>query len=87
MEIARDLVAAGLDLRAYDPVVQAPEGAEDRASDADAVRDADLVLSLTTAHESRAALESSLDSLRPGAVFADLNTASPGAEERAGSPC
>jgi 3-hydroxyisobutyrate dehydrogenase-like beta-hydroxyacid dehydrogenase len=77
MEVARDLVAAGVDLRGYDPVVEAPEGAEDRVSDADAVRDADLVLCLTTAHESRVALENSLASLRPGVVWADLNTASP----------
>ena len=51
-------------------------GAELAASTADAVRGADLVLSLTTAAAARAAATAAAPALRPGAVYADLNTGS-----------
>jgi 3-hydroxyisobutyrate dehydrogenase-like beta-hydroxyacid dehydrogenase len=76
--IAADLVAAGADVRGFDPLVPAPPGVAPRADDADAVRDADLVLSLNSAHDAREALDAGLPALRPGTVWAEMNTASPG---------
>jgi 3-hydroxyisobutyrate dehydrogenase-like beta-hydroxyacid dehydrogenase len=76
--IAADLVAAGADVRGYDPAVPAPPGVAARAGDADAVRDADLVLSLTAGHEARGALVAAGPALAPGTLWADLNTTSPG---------
>lgn len=87
MAIATDLAAAGADVRAFDPRVPAPEGVEQRDSDADAVRDADLVISLVTAHESQAALEAALPSLPAQAVWADLNTGSPGLKRTLEQAC
>lgn len=75
--IAADLAAAGADLRAFDPAVKAPNGIEQRASEADAVRDADLVISLTTAEAAETALRRSLPALRAGTLWADANTAAP----------
>lgn len=77
-EIASDLVAAGADVRGYDPRVDPPAGVDRRAGDADAVRDADLVLSVNSAHDAVAALDQSLPALVPGTIWADLNTAAPG---------
>jgi 3-hydroxyisobutyrate dehydrogenase-like beta-hydroxyacid dehydrogenase len=77
-EIARDLVAAGADVRGYDPVVEPPAGVDPRAGDADAVRDAELVLSVNSAHDALPALRASLPALNPDTIWADLNTASPG---------
>ncbi|MFI7540292.1 DUF1932 domain-containing protein [Actinoplanes sp. NPDC049599] len=76
-EIARDLAAAGADVRGYDPVVDPPAGVHPRSGDADAVRDAALVLSVTSAHDALPALEEALPALRPGTIWADLNTAAP----------
>lgn len=77
-EIARDLVAAGADVRGYDPAVAPPEGVDVRRDEADAVRDADLVLSVNSAHDAPVALANARPELRAGTVWADLNTASPG---------
>jgi 3-hydroxyisobutyrate dehydrogenase-like beta-hydroxyacid dehydrogenase len=77
-EIARDLVAAGADVRGYDPMVTPGHGVVPRADEADAVRDADLVLSVNSSHDAMVALVNALPSLRPGTIWADLNTASPG---------
>jgi 3-hydroxyisobutyrate dehydrogenase-like beta-hydroxyacid dehydrogenase len=76
-EIARDLVAAGTDVRGFDPLVTAPLGVDPRRDDADAVRDADLVLSVNSAHDALSALESALPALPDGTIWADLNTAAP----------
>ncbi|MEV0714051.1 DUF1932 domain-containing protein [Asanoa sp. NPDC050611] len=76
-EIARDLVAAGADVRGYDPLVDPPPGVAARADDADAARDADLVLSVNSARDALPALADALPALRPGTVWADLNTAAP----------
>ena len=76
-EIARDLVAAGCSVRASDPnPAREVPGAELAGSTADAVRGADLVLSLTTAEAARAAATAAAPALQPGAVYADLNTGS-----------
>jgi 3-hydroxyisobutyrate dehydrogenase-like beta-hydroxyacid dehydrogenase len=76
--IALDLVAAGADVRGFDPAVPSPPGVSSRSDDADAVRDADLVLSVNSAHDARAAFDNALPALRPGTVWAEMNTASPG---------
>jgi 3-hydroxyisobutyrate dehydrogenase-like beta-hydroxyacid dehydrogenase len=77
-EIARDLVAAGADVRGYDPKVTPADGVTPRADEADAVRDADIVLSVNSSHDAVTALVNALPALRPGTIWADLNTASPG---------
>ncbi|MBP2328258.1 3-hydroxyisobutyrate dehydrogenase-like beta-hydroxyacid dehydrogenase [Kibdelosporangium banguiense] len=78
--IARDLLAAGAVVRAYDPAVAAPAGMVPAASEADAVTGAGLTLSVNSA-------KSSIDALRAGiaacqGVWADLNTASPGTKRQ-----
>jgi 3-hydroxyisobutyrate dehydrogenase-like beta-hydroxyacid dehydrogenase len=80
--IARDLVAAGAAVRGFDPKVPPPPGVVGSDSDAEAVIGADLVLSLNSAGDAVAALTASLDALSPGAVWADLNTASPAVKRR-----
>ena len=88
--IARDLAAAGVLVRGYDPVAPVPAGVTAAASDADACQGASLVLSLTTAGESEKALEQALPGLSGAAagngeagrpVFADANTASAGLKQ------
>ena len=76
--IAADLIAAGVDVRGYDPKVEAPAGCAPRRDEADAVSDADLVLSVNSGQDAAPALAAALAVLRPGVVWADLNTASPG---------
>ena len=77
-EIARDLVAAGADVRGYDPLAIRVEGVQPREDEAAAVADAGLVLSVNSSHDAMTALENALPGLRPGTLWADLNTASPG---------
>jgi 3-hydroxyisobutyrate dehydrogenase-like beta-hydroxyacid dehydrogenase len=87
--IARDLVTAGAVVRGFDPAVSGLAGVTPASgfisagSDAEACAGAHLVLSVNSAKEAVAALRVSLDAVRPdgrepGAVWADLNTASPG---------
>jgi 3-hydroxyisobutyrate dehydrogenase-like beta-hydroxyacid dehydrogenase len=80
--ISRDLVAAGAAVRGYDPVAPAPDGVAAATSEADACTGASLVISLTTAHESQAAFRAAAPGVAPGALYADLNTASPGLKQR-----
>ena len=80
--LAGDLAAAGAAVRGYDPKVPAPAGVTGTGSDAEAVAGADLVLSVNSASDAVAALEASLATLRPGAVWADLNTAAPSVKQR-----
>jgi 3-hydroxyisobutyrate dehydrogenase-like beta-hydroxyacid dehydrogenase len=77
-EIARDLVAAGADVRGFDPQHITVEGVQARRSEADAVADVDLVLSVNSSHDAMTALENALPALAAGTLWADLNTASPG---------
>jgi NAD binding domain of 6-phosphogluconate dehydrogenase len=81
-EIAADLVAAGADVRGYDPKVAAPPGVAGRVDEADAVRDADLVLSANSSHDAVPALINALPGLRTGTLWADLNTAAPQVKEQ-----
>lgn len=75
-KIAADLVAAGCSLRAWDPVRQLP-GVASAASDREAVRGADVVLSLTTAAYALEAARSVAGELSRDALYADLNTSAP----------
>jgi 3-hydroxyisobutyrate dehydrogenase-like beta-hydroxyacid dehydrogenase len=81
-EIATDLVAAGADVRGYDPKVDAPPGVAARVDEADAVRDADVVLSANSSHDAVPALVNALPGLGAGTIWADLNTAAPQVKER-----
>jgi 3-hydroxyisobutyrate dehydrogenase-like beta-hydroxyacid dehydrogenase len=69
-------------VRGYDPKVSAPAGVTDTASDAEAAAGADLILSVNSAKEAVPALTDSLDALGPGAIWADLNTATPAVKLR-----
>ena len=80
--ISRDLVASGVTVRGYDPVAAAPDGVVAAGSDAEACAGADLVLSLTTAHEAEAAFRASQPGLGPRAWYADLNTSSADLKQR-----
>ncbi|MEU5870810.1 DUF1932 domain-containing protein [Glycomyces sp. NPDC047369] len=75
--VASGLAAAGADVRGHDPAAPVPPGVTARSGEADAVRDADLVISLTTAEHAEAAMRAALPELRPGALWADANTAAP----------
>ena len=81
-EIARDLAAAGVRVRGFDPAGPAPPGVEAATGDADACRGADLVLSLTTAAEAEGALQQALDGIAAPAMYADANTSAAGAKQR-----
>jgi 3-hydroxyisobutyrate dehydrogenase-like beta-hydroxyacid dehydrogenase len=80
--IARDLVTAGAVVRGYDPAVPAADGIIDTAGEDEAVAGADLVLSVNSAHDAADALTAGAAGVRDGAVWADLNTASPGLKRR-----
>jgi 3-hydroxyisobutyrate dehydrogenase-like beta-hydroxyacid dehydrogenase len=75
---AADLADAGMAVRGWDPLVaQAPEGVLVAASARDAVRGAELVLSLNAAAVALAAAEEVAPALHPDAIYADLNAAAP----------
>lgn len=78
--IAGDLVTAGAMVRGYDPdpAVHVPPGILETGSEAEAASGADLVLSVNSAKAAVGAFNAALPALAPGAVWADLNTASPG---------
>ncbi len=80
--IARDLLAAGADVRGYDPAVAAAEGITGTGSEAEAARGADLVLSVNSAAAAVEAFRAGLAGLRADALWADLNTASPGTKRQ-----
>jgi 3-hydroxyisobutyrate dehydrogenase-like beta-hydroxyacid dehydrogenase len=76
--IARDLLAAGALVRGYDPAVAASPGITDTRGEAEAARGADLVLSVNSAKAAADAFRAGRAGLGSGALWADLNTASPG---------
>jgi len=95
--IARDLVAAGVRVRGFDPAVTAAEPIIDTASEADAARGAHLVLSVNSAKAAVGAFTAGLAGLAalspsestrqdegawPDVLWADLNTASPGTKRQ-----
>ena len=75
--IAGDLAAAGVGVRGYDPAVAAGPGITDTGSEAEAARSADLVLSVNSAKAAVDAFRAGRAGLKPGALWADLNTAAP----------
>jgi 3-hydroxyisobutyrate dehydrogenase-like beta-hydroxyacid dehydrogenase len=86
--IARDLTEAGTLVRGYDPAVAAAEPILDTASEAEAARETQLVLSVNSAQAAVEAFKAGLPGLlaggrpRPDVVWADLNTASPGTKRQ-----
>ena len=76
--LAADLVAAGAEVRGYDPGPgRDVPGLTRTASAAAAVAGSDLVLSVNSAAVALAAAQAALPGFRPRRVYADLNTASP----------
>jgi 3-hydroxyisobutyrate dehydrogenase-like beta-hydroxyacid dehydrogenase len=76
--IGADLVQAGATVRGYDPAVRPASGIIETVSEADAATGADLVLSVNRSAAAVDAMRAGIGALSPGAVWADLNTASPG---------
>jgi 3-hydroxyisobutyrate dehydrogenase-like beta-hydroxyacid dehydrogenase len=76
-QIAADLAAGAL-VHAFDPKVLAPAPVHGCDSDAAAARGAQLVLSLTSAHDALETLRLALPGIEAGAIYADLNTGSAG---------
>jgi 3-hydroxyisobutyrate dehydrogenase-like beta-hydroxyacid dehydrogenase len=72
--IAADLVAAGVEVAAWDP---APRPLPLTASPAEAVRGSDVVLSVNSAAAALDAAREAVPALGVDAVYADLNTAAP----------
>lgn len=81
--IAGDLAAAGVEVHGYDPAqVDTPPGVTRHGDPRAAARGADLVLGITAAADAPAALSQAIDAIPPGAVYADLATASAGLKRR-----
>lgn len=75
---AVDLVAAGVEVAAFDPAgVATPAGITRFDDPVGAVRGADLILALTAAADAEAALAQALASIDPATLYADLSTAAP----------
>lgn len=80
---ATDLVAAGWQVTGFDPAaVPTPDGAHRASSTVDAVRDAEIVLSLTGARFAVAAATDAGPALAEHTCYADFNTGS-AADKRA----
>jgi 3-hydroxyisobutyrate dehydrogenase-like beta-hydroxyacid dehydrogenase len=76
--IAADLALTGVRVRGYDPITDRSANGIDRCHDPlEAVQNADVILSLNWSSTSLEAAQSVLAALRPGMIFADLNTAAP----------
>jgi 3-hydroxyisobutyrate dehydrogenase-like beta-hydroxyacid dehydrogenase len=75
--IIEDLLAAGVEVRAYDPRVAAPAGTVACRDEAEAAEGADLVLSVNSAADSVAAALVGGSTCGRGSTWADLNTAAP----------
>jgi len=74
--IAGDLVAAGADVRGFDPAVRAGVAGVELAADANgAVSGSDVVLSVNAAAAALDVAGAAAAGLRPGQVYADLNSA------------
>ena len=80
--IARDLAAASVRVRGYDPAVAATGPVTGTGSEAEAARGAHVVLSVNSAKAAVDAFKAGLAGLGPGALWADLNTASPGTKRQ-----
>ena len=81
--LARDLLAAGAKVRGYDPAVRSPDKAIiGTSSEAEAAAGADLILSVNSAKAAVDAFRAGASGTRPDAIWADLNTASPGTKQQ-----
>jgi 3-hydroxyisobutyrate dehydrogenase-like beta-hydroxyacid dehydrogenase len=75
--IAADLVAAGQDVRGYDPAsVTTPVGVDRYDDPRHAVTDAAVVLALTASADAPTALRQALDEIPGSAIYADFSTSS-----------
>jgi 3-hydroxyisobutyrate dehydrogenase-like beta-hydroxyacid dehydrogenase len=77
--IAQDLVHAGASIHGYDPRSSGlvlPVGITNCSSEAEAVRGAELVLSVNSAQDAPTALRNALPALPEHSIWADLNTSS-----------
>jgi 3-hydroxyisobutyrate dehydrogenase-like beta-hydroxyacid dehydrogenase len=78
---ASDLVAAGMDVAAFDPAaVPTPDGVDRRVDVAGAVAAAAVVLLITAADAAAAVVESVLASMPVDGLLADLSTSAPEAK-------
>lgn len=76
--LARDLIAAGVSVRGWDPTPRMiPDGLDFASSNPAAVSGADVVLSVNWASVAREVATEVAPALRPNQLFADLNTAAP----------
>lgn len=75
--IAADLVAVGIGVTGWDPVVKDAPGVSVAPSAAAAVQGAQVVMSVNSAKAARFVVQDVLPELGPGQLFADLNTGSP----------
>lgn len=81
-EIAADLATRGFVVTAFDPLaVTTPPGLSRMASEAEAARGADLVLSVNGPAVADSVATNTAPVLEVGQVYADLNTASPKTKE------
>jgi 3-hydroxyisobutyrate dehydrogenase-like beta-hydroxyacid dehydrogenase len=74
---ATDLVEAGVDVCAHDPAGISVDGVARFPDPSSAVAGCDAVLSLTAAAAALTAARAARAGLRPGAIYADLNTSAP----------
>jgi 3-hydroxyisobutyrate dehydrogenase-like beta-hydroxyacid dehydrogenase len=75
--LAADLLAAGVEVRGYDPEAGNARIANRVGDPKSAVAGSDVVFSVTTARAALGVAEAALPALAAGVVYADLNTASP----------
>jgi 3-hydroxyisobutyrate dehydrogenase-like beta-hydroxyacid dehydrogenase len=76
---AADLVAAGVEVHAYDPAgVATPSGVVRHGTPIEAVAGVDVLMAITAATDAPTALAQALDSIPSAAVYADCSTASSG---------
>ena len=76
--LARDLIAAGVSVRGWDPEPRnLPDGLDFADSNPAAVSGADIILSLNWASVAKDVAIEVASSLQPGQLFADMNTAAP----------
>ncbi len=77
-QLSADLVAAGAEVIAFDPMVDvAPAGVQLVETPAEAVAESDLVIAATAPSQAPAALAQVIAHLGEGSVYADVSTGSP----------
>ncbi len=80
---AADLLAAGFEVRGYDPgPVATPAGVERCDSPGSAVADVEAVLALTASADAELALSQALEDIPADALYVDYSSGSPGLKRR-----